>query len=259
MRTFIIFLLNILFYQIATADDSQHGLNKADVKAMNFTLPHAEPVYDDYLSIMNKYYNKHFTKEELSSFSTYEKNIRLDEIYKTNNFAEIQNNIYLRKIRRLNYKQQANAIIRAFQNQTNFDIPDSAWIATCEYLHSIAAEDKPCNKAQAKSTELSKARAVYYTSYRMRLNLNLSTLLNIYPSTVDIANIYYLDDISVNKKFEDALHAVELILSKDGEEKTKYLLAALDYLIVEEIKKFNGSKIVEISTQELEALPIINI
>jgi hypothetical protein len=258
MKSFILF--NIIFFSnIAIADGIQKILKIEEFRSINFELPHAEPSYSDYLAIIDKYYGKHFTEEEQSNLSRHEKNIRLDEIYKTKDFTDILKNVYMRRIHRQNYRQQVNAIIRGFQNQTSFDIPDSAWVPTCEHLNSIKKDDKPCNKAQAKTVESSSARAAYYTNYWLQLTFSLSSLLKIYPTTSDMALEYYFEDITPGKNYNEALQIFELTVNNNAKEKEKYRIAALGYMVVEEIKKLDGTKIIEMSTQDLEALPIIDI
>lgn len=258
MKSFILF--NIIFFSnIAIADDIQQILKIEEFRSIKFELPHAKPAYNDYLEIINKYDMKHFTEEEQSSLSRYEKNMRLDEIYKTKGFTEILDNVYMRRMHRQNYRQQVNAIIRAVQNQTSFDIPDSAWSPTCEHLKSIIKDDKPCNKSQAKTAEPSSVRSAYYTSYWLELILSLSSLLKIYPTTSDMALEYYFEDITPGRNYNEALQRFELTINNNAKEKYKYRIAALGYMVVEEIKKLDGTKIIEMSTQELEALPIIDI
>lgn len=251
MKSLLTFIGLIVFSQVVIADALQKAIGLDEVAAIKFELPQAEPAYSEYKAILDHYYSELFTDLEIATLSKYELNLKLDKVHKVDRFVDVQNNIYLREVRRLNRRKQRESIVSAFQSQSSFDIPDSTWIPSCIRLKQKAGDKGTCTKADAVSGNSIVGRATYNTYYWGALVVELSATFRISPTTVDMAKEYLNEDVSLNASVNDAIDKVEHFVDVDKDAAYKYLFSATEDLVIAHIKNLKSTRVISVTPREL--------
>lgn len=251
MKLLLTFISLIAFSQLVIADALQKTIGLDEVAAIKFELPQAEPDYSEYKAILDYYYSALFTESEIATLSKHELNLRLDKAHKVDKFVDVQNNIYLREIRRLNRRKQRESIVSAFQSQSSFDIPDSSWVPSCISLKQKAGDEGACTKADAVSGNSMVGRATYNTYYWGALVVELSATFRISPTTVDMAKEYLSEDISLNASVNDSIDKVERLIDVDKDAAYKYLFSATEELVIAHIRNLKSTRVINMSPKEL--------
>lgn len=233
-----------------------NALTKEDVAQIKFVLPQIEFDAGEFLTERKKFYVKHFSDKERFDLSTNEMALKLDKIYNVVGFDDRFYSEYSRGIYRENIRLQKKAITKAFQEQTDFDIADTEWINGCININKQVNDDKPCTKTQAKSSEISTAKAAYEASYWINLILKLAPILDITPNSTDYALIYYSESLNPGKRLYDDDFRKELASLENNKEKNLYyLINSTANNLIKKIKSSTNTKLIKTRFPGLSQFP----